>query len=114
MNTELQEKLIREMMSKSSDEMPFIDFEDKLMEQIYQEAKQSRSFLKNIKLSWVFFIIGAIFGLFLSTITGQLNETIMGFPSHQIILIVQIVFVILLLTQFDNLIELTKKRNEKY
>lgn len=112
MNTELQDKLIRELMSKSSDEMPFIDFEDKLMKQIHQEAKQSRSILKNIKLSWFFFIVGAIFGIFLSTISSQLNETILGFPSQQIILFIQIVFVILLLTQFDNLLELTKRRDQ--
>jgi hypothetical protein len=111
MNAEKEEKLIRELMAKSGREMPFADFEDKLMEQIHKEAKTSRSFLKDVKLSWLFFIVGTFFGLFLSVIAGQINETIFGFPAQRIILLVQVAFVILLLSQFDRLIELTRKRN---
>ena len=112
MNTKKEEKIIHELMSKSSAEMPFSDFEDKLMGKIYQETERSRSFLKNIKLSWLFFIIGTFFGLFLSIIAGQLSKIILGFPSQRILLVIQIIFAILLLTQFSNLFELTKKRND--
>ena len=111
MNAEKEEKLIRELMEKSRREMPFVDFENKLMEQIHMEADRSRSFLKDVKLSWFFFIIGSCFGLFLSVIAGQTKEIILGFPAQQIILVAQVVFVVLLLSQFDKLIELTRRRN---
>ena len=112
MNTEKEERLICELMGKSEQKMPFADFEDKLMDQICKEAGNSRSFLKDVKLSWFFFIIGSCFGLFLSIIAGQINETILGFPAQRIILLAQVVFVILLLSQFDRLIELTRKKAE--
>jgi hypothetical protein len=111
MNSGEKEKLIRELMGKSAREMPFADFENKLMEQIHKEESRSRSFLKDVKLSWFFFIAGAFFGLFISTIASHYTETVLGFPVQRIILIAQIVFVILLLSQFDSLIELTRKRN---
>ena len=111
MNAEKEEQLIHKLMEKSGREMPFSDFENKLMEQICKEADNSRSFLKDVKLSWFFFIVGSCFGIFLSVIAGQINETILGFPTQRIILSVQIVFVILLLSQFDRLIELTRKRD---
>jgi hypothetical protein len=113
MNSEKEEKLISELMVKSMREMPFDDFEEKLMCQIHQEAKTSHSFLKNIKLSWFFFIVGTIFGLFLSITIGQMNGTIFGFPAQRLILIAQVIFVILLLSQFDKLIELSRKRSKQ-
>ena len=111
MNSEKEEKLVRELMGKSVIEMPFVDFENKLMEQIHKEANTSRSFLKDVRLSWFFFIVGTFFGLFLSILVGQMNETIYGFPVQRMILIFQTIFAILLLSQFDRLIELTRKRN---
>jgi len=111
MNAEKEERLIHELMGKSGREMPFADFENKLMEQIRKEAGNSRSFLKDVKLSWFFFIVGTCFGLFLSVIAGQINKTILGFPAQRIVFLTQIVFVILLLTQFDRLIELTRKKD---
>jgi hypothetical protein len=111
MNEEKEDRLIRELMEKSGREMPFADFENKLMEQICKEAVNSRSFLKDVKLSWFFFIVGTCFGLFLSVIAGQINKTILGFPAQRMILLIQVVFVILLLSQFDKLIELTRKRD---
>jgi hypothetical protein len=112
MNSEKEEKLISELMLKSATEMPFADFEEKLMNQIHTEANTSRSFLKNVKLSWFFFIVGTIFGLFLSITIGQINGSIFGVPAQRLILMAQVIFVILLLTQFDRLIELTRKRSE--
>jgi hypothetical protein len=111
MNAEKEERFIRELMEKSGRKMPFVDFENKLMEQIHKEADHSRSFLKDVKLSWFFFLVGSCFGLFLSIVAGQMNETFLGFPAQRMILLVQVVFVILLLSQFDKLIELTRKRN---
>lgn len=109
MNSEKEEKLIRELMGKSAVKMPFAEFEDQLMQQIHKEAKTSRSFLKDVKLSWFFFIVGTLFGLFLNILVGEMNKTIFGFPAQRLALILQVLFVILLLLQFDKLIGLTKE-----
>lgn len=108
MNSEKEDKLVRELMEKSVREMPFADFEEKLMVQIQQEAKNSHSFLKEIKLSWFFFVIGTLFGLVLNIIVSKMNQPILGLPAQQFSLIIQTLFVIFLLFQFDRLIGLTK------
>ena len=55
--------------------MPFHDFEEELMIKIYKERDRKRSVLKNIKLSWLFFIIGMISGIALISIPSLVNET---------------------------------------
>jgi hypothetical protein len=114
MSSDKEEKLIRELMLKSEAKMPFSDFEDKLMEKIYLDEKTTRSFMKDVKLSWFFFAVGTLFGLFLSTIAGVKNGTILGFPSQPLILVVQAVFVIFSLSLFDKLIGLTGKNREAH
>lgn len=114
MNSDKEEKLIRELMLKSEARMPFSDFEDKLMEKIHLEEKTSRSFLNDVKLSWFFFAVGTLFGLFLSTIVGEKNGTILGFPSQPMILLVQALFVVFSLNLFDKLIGLTGKKHEAH
>jgi len=109
MNTGKEDKLVRELMEKSGREMPFADFEDKLMVQIYKEAKTSRSFLKDIQLSWFFFVLGTLFGLILNIMVSKMNQPIMGLPAQQFSLIIQTLFVIFLLFQIDRFIGLQKK-----
>jgi hypothetical protein len=82
------------------------------MQQIHKEANTSRSFLKDIKLSWFFFTIGTIFGLVLNILVAEMNTTIFGIPSQRLLLIVQVLFVMLLLSQFDRLIGLTKNTKQ--
>lgn len=108
MKIEKEDKLVRELMEKSGRVMPFSDFEDKLMVQIYNEAKTSRSFLKDIKLSWFFFVLGTFFGLILNIIVSKMNQPILGLPAQLFSLIIQTLFVIFLLFYFDKLIGLTK------
>jgi hypothetical protein len=60
MEPDLEDIQLQNILSKSRKEMPFHDFEDELMVEIYKERDRKRSVLKNIKLSWMFFIIGMI------------------------------------------------------
>ena len=109
MDLDHKDKFIQELMNKSERKMPFDDFEERIMQQIHKEAKTSRSFLKDIKLSWFFFIVGTVFGLVLNILVAEMNKTVFGIPSQRLLLIVQVLFVMLLLSQFDRLIGLTKK-----
>jgi hypothetical protein len=108
MKSEKEDKLVRELMEYSGREMPFADFEDKLMVQIYKEGSISRSLLKNIRLSWFFFLLGTFFGLVLNIIVSKMNQSIMGLPAQQFSLILHALFVIFLLFQIDRLMGLQK------
>ncbi|MCK9640184.1 MAG: hypothetical protein M0R39_09775 [Prolixibacteraceae bacterium] len=108
MTIEKEDKFIKELMGKSVVKMPFDDFEEKLMLEIHKEAKTSHSFLKDIKLSWFFFVVGTLFGLVLSIGIGEMDKTILGLSVHSIGLFIEALFVILLLLQFDKLIRLIK------
>jgi hypothetical protein len=105
-----EEKIIRELMSKAEVRMPFQDFEEKLMGRITAEAYRSQSFARDIKLSWFFFLVGTILGIMITLLLGSLREPIFGFPPQRILFIAESVFVVLLLTQLDKLIGLTKKK----
>ena len=113
MNSDQKDKFVQELMAKSERKMPFDDFEERMMQQIHKEANTSRSFLKDIKLSWFFFIVGTIFGLVLNILFAEMNTTIFGMPSQRLLLIVQVLFVMLLLFQFDRLIGLTKNTKQQ-
>jgi hypothetical protein len=113
MHLDQKEKFVKELMAKSERKMPFDDFEERMMQQIHKEANTSRSFLKDVRLSWLFFIVGTIFGLVLNILVAEMNTTIFGMPSQRLLLIVQVLFVMLLLSQFDRLIGLTKNTKQQ-
>ena len=82
MEPDLEDIQLQNILSKSRKEMPFNDFEDELMIEIYKERDRKRSVLINIKLSWMFFIIGMISGIALISIPSFLNETTADFTSY--------------------------------
>lgn len=110
MKADKEELLIREMLNKSDEKMPFPDFEDKLMDRINKESASSKTWLKDIRLSWFFFLLGTLLGLIISFVFGNLHEPVYGIPPRWIIFIVESVCVVLLLSQFERLIEMTKKK----
>lgn len=105
-----EEKLVRELMGHSEVRMPFPDFEERLMERINREAQRSRSFVRDIKLSWFFFLTGTVLGIMITLFLTTINKPVYGIPPQRMLFIAESVFVILLLTQFDKLIELTKRK----
>lgn len=108
MKLEEEDKFIKELIIKSVTVMPFEDFEDNLMLKIHKETRVSHTFMKDVKLSWFFFIVGTIFGIFLSLVVGEMHNTILGFPIQRLALVLQTIFVIFLLLQIDKLVEITK------
>ena len=91
---------LKNILSKSRKEMPFNDFEDELMIEIYKERDRKRSVLKNIKLSWMFFIIGMISGIALISIPSFLNETAADFTSYVAILSILMIALCLIILLF--------------
>jgi len=99
----------KELMSKSRLELPFSDFEDNVMLQIEKKIQHQNALPKEIKLSWVFFIAGSVFGIILSFFLSQLHDPIFGIQPANLTLLFQIVFASVLLTQIDTLIKFSKR-----
>lgn len=98
-----------QLMKKSRVKMPFSDFEDNVMRRIEVEVQYKKSILKNINLSLLFFILGTGTGTAVSLFLPELLSAFSGISSERIILIFQAVFILIVLTQLDNLIKLVKK-----
>ncbi len=64
----------RELLSGSGREMPFSDFEDELMAEIRMEHEKKHLFLRNIKLSWLFFIMGMLSGITIVVVLSFFND----------------------------------------
>jgi hypothetical protein len=109
----MDDNFFQEIMSQSKLELPFPDFEDSVMIQIKKKAMQQSSFSKDLKLSWIFFIAGSVFGIVISLILPQMHKPIFGIQSDKLAIFFQIVFVSLLLTQIDILTKFIKRLNFK-
>ena len=105
---EQEERYFREIISKSRLEMPFPDFEDKVMMQIENQPLR-QGYSKEIKLAWIFFIAGSVFGMIISWILPSMQQRIFGIDPKNIAICFQIVFVVLLFTQIETLLGLIKK-----
>ena len=68
------DQYFRELLSGSSREMPFSDFEEELMSEIGREHEKKNSITRNIKLSWLFFFLGMVSGITLVIVTPKLTE----------------------------------------
>ncbi len=107
---EREDKLLKQLMNKSSVEIPFSDFEDKMMDQIYREQENTKSVSKNIRIAWFFFFLGLFFGLLITNMTANLDSLIEGVPVKQIALFTQVGIAVLLLFQLDKLIDFRFKK----
>jgi hypothetical protein len=109
---EKEDRYFREIMSKSRLEMPFPDFEDQVMMQIERQPLR-QGYSKEIKLAWIFFIAGSVFGMVISWILPSMQQRIFGIDPKNIAICFQIVFVVLLFTQIETLLDLVKKVQPK-
>lgn len=104
----------REIMSKSRLDLPFSDFEDNVMMQIENKVLHHHSLSKELKLSWIFFIAGSVFGTVISCILAQLHEPIFGIKPVNLTILFAIVFASIMFTQIDTLIKFSRMINSKY
>jgi len=104
-----EDNYFREMLSVSKLELPFPDFEDNVMIQIEKENSFRHSVSKDVKLSWIFFIAGSVFGIAISLILPHLQGLIFGIQPQKLAIFFQMIFVILLFTQLETLLRFIKK-----
>jgi hypothetical protein len=100
------DKQFAQLMRNSKLEMPFSDFEDKVMARVHQQAVAKNAISIYKKLALVFFIIGAGAGLLVTWLLSIPVATIGGVQSTTVLLIVRTAYVLLVLTQLDTIISL--------
>ncbi|HKJ42317.1 MAG TPA: hypothetical protein VKA27_09480 [Sunxiuqinia sp.] len=108
-----EEQLLKDLMKHSVVEMPFADFEDRLMDKIYSEKQHKQTVSKNIGVAWIFFFLGLFFGLLITNMTANLNDLFKGIPAKEIALFLQIGIAVVLLFQFDRLFGYTFREKIK-
>lgn len=109
-NSVKEEIIIKNLMKYSHTEMPFQDFDNRMMDLIYKEEKQQKSIRRDIKMAWIFFFLGLFLGLFIAGFMLEPDMFSENIPSQEIIMILQVCIVIVLLFQLDRLLGFSSKR----
>ncbi|MCJ0742218.1 hypothetical protein [Pedobacter montanisoli] len=110
--TPLTDQQLAGLIKKSLIEAPSKDFDDNVMYHIKKEAQKARSLTNNAKISLVFFILGTGFGLLVSHLLPMLGDTVAGIDVKTLVLVFQICYVILILTQLEHIIKLFSRKTE--
>ncbi|MDZ7755113.1 hypothetical protein [Rhodohalobacter sp.] len=106
------DKIMKEILTKASSEMPFPDFEDELMSKIneleVEEKAVQEGYRRGVAFSWVFFIVGIIIGVVLTQLIPQLKIPVQGVDSEVVQLIFQVGFILFILLHFEKLMTMTR------
>jgi hypothetical protein len=106
------ELTFREMMSKSKLEVPFPEFEDKVMGLIKRKLSRKLSINRDIKLSWLFFILGSAIGIIVTSLLTSIQQPVLGMDKAILTMTFLIVFSFLLLSHLDCLIDFYKRHKK--
>lgn len=111
---ELKDKHLKSLLKESKVEMPFSDFESKMISRVNSELNGKRTIIKNLRLSWFFFFIGSVFGLGISLTLPLLNLELGGIETHHLKYPVMILVLFVIIWQLDEMVRLTiRQRKEK-
>jgi uncharacterized membrane protein YoaK (UPF0700 family) len=95
----MNEQEFSELMQHARLKMPFSDFEERTVARIQKERKVREASKRYRKLSWIFFLLGAVLG---ALGTGFINA-LPGRVSEPMVLACQLVYIILLLVALNYL-----------
>lgn len=109
MKEQHDEIFFKDVMSKSKLELPFPDFEDTVMMEIKTQELYRETYSTNIKLSWICFIAGTVFGIFLSILLPQFQLSLFGISPDNMLLGFQLLFSLFVLFSLESLIRYTHK-----
>jgi hypothetical protein len=104
-----EDTFFNEIMSKSKLDVPFPDFDDNVMGLIEKRISKKLSITRDIKLSWIFFILGSTFGIIVTLILPKLQGFVFGIPLDKLTIPFLIIFSFLVMTQLDNLKDFYKR-----
>ena len=104
-----EETFFNELMSKSKLEFPFPDFEDNVMRIVELNQKKQNIIQKDLRLSWIFFLLGSSFGITISILLPKFQEPIFGLSVDKFTIPFQVLFIFLFITQLNNLMDYYSK-----
>jgi hypothetical protein len=107
-----EETFFTELMSKSKLHVPFSDFDSKVMRLIELSQMKRKSSQREVKLSWIFFLAGSVFGLFISIALPKFQGPLMGISVDKFLIPFQIIFALLFVIQINNLFDYYKITNK--
>ena len=110
---EYKEDKLKEIMGMAKVEMPFGDFEDKLMMRIEQAEQEKVSLKKTKRYALVFFVFGTLFGMGLNYLLADFVQTSVEASKifkNNILLLSQMIYVVLIVLFSDKMLRLIKLR----
>ena len=108
----MEEKDFKKIIEFSKLEIQFPNFEEEVMESIRKKEADEKSFWRNIRWSWIIFLVGLSLGLITTSILSDFGLQYFGENSKLVLLVVEILIAVIFGFQFDNLIRLTfRKKN---
>ena len=102
---------LRQFMKESELDMPFDDFEDKVMGSIEESLQKQRITTLLIKRSWFFYVIGLLLGFASTTLIGRMKIPEQYHPGL-IIYSLQFLMAIAFLFGLERLIVFTMKHKQ--
>lgn len=103
----------KKIMSNSKLDISSPNFDDDVMGLIEKRLSKKASIRRDIKLSWIFFILGSTFGIIGTLVLSKLKESFLGFPLDKLNILFLIIFSLLAMTQLDSLIDFYKIKKNK-
>jgi large-conductance mechanosensitive channel len=110
---EINDNKLKALLKDSKLEMPFSDFEDKMMARVKTELHGKHSILKNLRLSWFFFLMGSAFGLLVSITLPMIQFEWGGFDIKSLKYPIMAVVLFIIIWQLDEMIKLTLRQKRQ-
>jgi len=108
----MEEIDFKDLMKKSKLEIQFPDFEENVMESIKEKEASEKSLWKNIRWSWFFFLVGLLLGMIAMPILTDSKLPYFNDQFSPVLLVIEIIIIFLLASQFDNLLRITLKHKK--
>jgi len=108
----MEEKDLKKIMQQARLEIKFPDFDETVMQKIKAKEANRKSVWKNLKISWLFFFLGAFFGIIVTQFLADVQLPYLKENSKLVLLIGQILIVLVVSTQFDSLFGYTFRKRE--
>nr|WP_321450510.1 hypothetical protein [uncultured Carboxylicivirga sp.] len=109
----MEDTKMKDLLGDSMLEMPFADFEEQVMQSVYKEEKSRQGILKNMRLSWVFFTIGALFGIVATISLPYINQPIFNFDTKYIQIPLLLILTGVLIWLMDALFQFSFRNSRK-
>jgi hypothetical protein len=100
------------ILKKGKRTMPFIDFEEKVMDSIYFMSAHKRVVCYKLKLSLIFFVIGTVSGIALAVLFSTFGNPVFGLSPKTLTLFFVFIIAVVAIMSMDNLLTLIRKYSQ--